>query len=241
MADEDASIEVDMLAQSASVDVEMRAHDNVEDADDAQGGSTSEVELIVASADRANGEIDPDSMTMRFDPPSISSQEGSVPFSALGEVLHEKAVKKNGLAVIVPPVQNRWEYKVFKDEEEVDEILEEYDDAGFVEYLVLFADGSEDVVSSFSGLPFLQHMLPRLPPRSPSILMLDSFYIITCFLFHYSTCPSTQSSTCHPTHPLWAWSSRYLSTRPAIHFHPHTLQSILIPHLFTSPTPNPFS
>lgn len=135
MADADASIDVDMLA-----------HERVEDGVEAQVGSTSE--LIAASANGANGDIDLDSATLQFNPPLIPSHEDSlVPFSALGQVLHEKAVKRNGLAVIVPPAQNRWEYKVFREDDKVDEILEEYDDAGCVEYLVLFSDGSEDVVS----------------------------------------------------------------------------------------------
>lgn len=137
-----------MAESDAPIDVDMLVHEHAEDADDVQDVSTSDVELIAASANEANGDIDPDSTTTRFEPPSIPSQQvSSVPFSNLGEALHEKAVKRNGLAVIVPPAQNRWEYKVFREDETVIEILEEYDDAGFVEYLVVFSDGSEDVVS----------------------------------------------------------------------------------------------
>lgn len=187
-----------MADADASIDADIVAYEHVEDADNAQDGSASNVELITASANGANGTIYPDSTTMQFDPPSIPSQEdSSIPFSALGQVLHEKAVKRNGLAVIVPPAQNRWEYKVFQEDDKVDEILEEYDDAGCVEYLVLFSDGSEDVVSIlfFTILPICQHMLPPLPPPSPSILMPDS-RIITNILTHYShLCSSTQSST----------------------------------------------
>ncbi len=155
MADADASIDVDMLAHEPvedADDVEMLAHEPVEDADDAQCGTTSDVELIAASANGANRDIDPNSITKKFDRPFIPAQKD--PLSALGEVFYEKAVKRNGFAVVVPPAQNRWEYKVYKEEDEVDEILEEYDDAGFIEYLVLFSDGSEDVVSLLFGLPF---------------------------------------------------------------------------------------
>lgn len=148
-----------MADADPSIDVDMRAHEHVEDADDAQGGSASDVELIAPPANGVNGDIDPEPTIMQFDPPLISSQADSpFSFSALGEKLDEEAVKRNGLAVIVPPAQNRWEYEAFREEDDVDEILEEYDDAGFIEYLVLFSDGSEDVVSSLF-LPILQHML----------------------------------------------------------------------------------
>ena len=160
MADADALLDADMLAQ-----------EHFENGDDAQSGTTSDVELIAASANGANRDIEPESTTIRLDRPFVSSKENSsVPFSALGEVLYEKAVKKNGLAIIVPPAQNRWEYQIFTEDDDVDEILEEYDDAGFIEYLVLFSDGSEDVVSLVFGLPTVrvEHMQPRSQP-SPYI------------------------------------------------------------------------
>ena len=131
----------------ASMDVDMLAHELVEDAHDAPKGPHSAVQ----------GGIDPDSTTIIDAPPTSSHRSSihaspshdtlSVPFSALGEVLQERAVKRNGLAVIVPPARNRWEYMVFQEDDEVEEILEEYDDAGFLEYLVQFTDGIEDVVS----------------------------------------------------------------------------------------------
>lgn len=191
----------DMADADASIDVEMLVHERAEDADDAQGGSASDVEIIVASAKHDNG---PDATIMQFDQPIIISQEDSsvFHFSALGEALHEEAVKRNGLAVIVPPAQNRWEYKVFQENDEVDEILEEYDDAGFIEYLVLFWDGSEDVVSLlFRLISSSTHATsPTLLPPSPPILILDSFHITTSFsVFH--PCLWTTSSTYHPRLP----------------------------------------
>lgn len=140
-----------MADRDASIDTGMPVHEHDEDADGAPDGSASDVEVIEVSANTAKHDDGPGLITMQFDQPIITTQEDSVfHFSALGELLHEEAVKRNGLAVIVPPAQNRWEYKVFQDYDEVEEILEEYDDAGFIEYLVLFLDGSEDVVS----LPF---------------------------------------------------------------------------------------
>ena len=136
----------------ADADASIDMYEHAEDADDAHGGSASDVEIIPASAYTAKHDNGLDSTAMQFDQPIIVSQEDSVfHFSALGQALHEEAIKRNGLAVIVPPAQNRWEYKVFQENDEVDEILEEYDDAGFIEYLVLFLDGSEDVVSLISG------------------------------------------------------------------------------------------
>ena len=158
----------------APTDVDMLAFEHVDDANEAQVGSISDVELVAASEDRADGDMDPETTAMQFDPPLIPSRENSsVPFSALGEVLHEKAVRRNGLAVVVPAAQNRWEFKVFEEDAKVVEILEEYDDAGFVEYLVLFADGSEDVVSLPSIRLSLQHIHYNLT------LNIDVFYICT--------------------------------------------------------------
>ena len=142
-------IAFDMADGDALTDVDMLAREPVEEAHEAQGGSNSDIELIApsTSTNPAQRGIDTELMVQHDAPPSPLHGAPSVPFSALGEVLREKAVKRNGLAVVVPPAQNRWEYKVFQEDDEVAEILEEYDDAGFLEYLVLFSDGSEDVVS----------------------------------------------------------------------------------------------
>ena len=150
-----------MADADASIDVEMLAHESPKNALDAHDASLSNTEIFATSASGVEpdieDDIDPELTTMQFDPPS--PRDSSVPFSALGQVLYEKAVKRNGLAVIVPPARNRWEYKVFEEDDPVDEILEEYDDAGFIEYLVLFSDGREDVVSAY---PFT-YTLVRLP------------------------------------------------------------------------------
>lgn len=169
-----------MADRDVSVDVGMIVNERLEDVDDAQGESASDMEVTEVSANTAKHDDGPDLITMQFDQPVITAQEDSVfHFSALGELLHEEAVKKDGLAVIVPPAQNRWEYKVFQEYDEVDEILEEYDDAGFIEYLVLFLDGSEDVVSlPFRLISISTHPTSQtLPSPSPPLLMLDSFHI----------------------------------------------------------------
>ena len=137
-----------MAHMSASTDINMLPRELVEIAHDAQDGPDSEVDRVLASTDAEQPEIESNLTAMQFDgPPSPSHRAPSILFPALSEAFNEKAVKRDGLAIIVPPPLNRWEYKVFQEADEVEEILEEYYDAGFLEYLVLFTDGSEDVVS----------------------------------------------------------------------------------------------
>ena len=142
-----------MAHVSASIDVNMLSREPVEVAHDAQDGPDSEVERVLTSTEAEQPGIDSKLTAMQFDGPPTPAQRTpshrapSISFPALSEVLDEKTVKRDGFAVIVPPPRNRWEYKVFQEADEVEEILEEYDDAGFLEYLVLFVDGSEDVVS----------------------------------------------------------------------------------------------
>ena len=136
----------------ASIDIDTLAHNEVEEMDDVPSESARDTERVIATESETNHDIEPELTAMQFELPFIQPQKLSpVPFSNLGEVLYEKAVKRDGFAVVVPPAKNRWEYKVFVEDDAVDQILEEYDDAGFIEYLVLFSDGSEDVVSYFAG------------------------------------------------------------------------------------------
>ena len=137
---------------NASIDIDMLAHNEVEEMEDNPSDSVRDAERVIATGSETNHDTEPELTAMQFDLPFIQSQKLSpVPFSNLGEILYEKAVKRNGFAIVVPPAKNRWEYKVFVEDDAVDQILEEYDDAGFIEYLVLFSDGSEDVVSYFPG------------------------------------------------------------------------------------------
>lgn len=78
-----------------------------------------------------------------------SSRDPSESASEVGVALYEDVVRRDGIAVIVPPLQNRWEYRRYEEEPAVVEILEEYNDGGMVEYLVLYDDENEEVVSSY--------------------------------------------------------------------------------------------
>ncbi|KAL8848736.1 MAG: hypothetical protein Q9221_006280 [Calogaya cf. arnoldii] len=47
----------------------------------------------------------------------------------------------------VPPVERRWEYQVYRSEHEVQDVLEEYEDLGELQYLVRFSNGQESEIS----------------------------------------------------------------------------------------------
>ena len=54
---------------------------------------------------------------------------------------------KSTFSIVVPSVERRWEYQVYRSEHEVENILEEYEDLGELQYLVKFSNGSESEVS----------------------------------------------------------------------------------------------
>ena len=85
----------------------------------------------------------------------VSEDNISVASEDVYEALNEEAVTRDGIAIIVPQVENAWEYHRYEEEEEeprVEQILEEYNDGGILEYLVQYTDGLEEVVS-FRWLP----------------------------------------------------------------------------------------
>ena len=49
--------------------------------------------------------------------------------------------------ILVPPVERRWEYQVYRSEHEVQDILEEYEDLGELQYLVRCSNGQQLEVS----------------------------------------------------------------------------------------------
>ncbi|KAL8804704.1 MAG: hypothetical protein Q9182_002396 [Xanthomendoza sp. 2 TL-2023] len=54
---------------------------------------------------------------------------------------------KSDFAILVPPVERRWEYQVYRSAYEVQDILEEYEDIGDLHYLVRFSDRQESEIS----------------------------------------------------------------------------------------------
>lgn len=77
----------------------------------------------------------------------VSEGSPSAASEDVGEAINMEAVIRDGFAVIVPPVVNAWEYRRYEEPPQVVEILEDYDDGGFMEYLVRFDDENEEVVS----------------------------------------------------------------------------------------------
>ena len=73
--------------------------------------------------------------------PSASSED-------VGEALDEESVRRDGIAVIVPPVVNGWEYRRYEEPPRATDTLEEYNDGELLEYLVRFDDDNEEVVST---------------------------------------------------------------------------------------------
>lgn len=62
---------------------------------------------------------------------------------------HATAAAKLARSVIsipVPPVERRWEYRLYQDEKEVQDVIEEYEDLGELQYLVRFWNGLESEV-----------------------------------------------------------------------------------------------
>ena len=116
----------------------------------------------------------------------VSEGSPSVTSEDIGEALNEEAVRKNGIAIIVPPVENAWEYRRYEESSLPIEILEEYDDGGLLEYLVRFDDESEEVVSflalssvymdSRPFIPFIHLYHAVLFPTHFYILIYPSFY-----------------------------------------------------------------
>ena len=125
---------------------------SIEDARD----SSSDVDMIVTSAvTQLNNDLqesaayghDDDSVIPTSDNIRAASNE-SDSASEVAEALYEEIVSRDGIAVIVPAVQNPWEYRKYEEPVTAVAILEEYDDGGLLEYLVQFSDESEEVVSS---------------------------------------------------------------------------------------------
>ncbi|KAL8862594.1 MAG: hypothetical protein Q9178_001092 [Gyalolechia marmorata] len=67
-----------------------------------------------------------------------------------GSSLHIPSSTRNPnstFTLLVPPVERRWEYQVYRSEHEVQDVLEEYEDLGELQYLVRFSNGHESEIS----------------------------------------------------------------------------------------------
>lgn len=117
---------------------------------DAQGASQDQA-IELASDSSTSSDAEPVE-TIRTPSPSSSTHDirngvlSAKSLLQLGEALQPESVRKRGIAVVVHPVERAWEYRLYGGPA-VSEILERYDDGGFIEYLVRCDDESEEVVS----------------------------------------------------------------------------------------------
>lgn len=138
---------------------------------------SSEVDLIVSSAlDLLDGDLtalgqsqgspttqDPFVRAVSHASPSIEQDsplfvpQGSYSPSEeeVAEALRPDLIERNGFMVMVPRLQNQWEYRRYEEPVTAVEILEQYDDG---EYLVQLDDESEEVVSRYKFNSIFLHL-----------------------------------------------------------------------------------
>lgn len=73
------------------------------------------------------------------------------PISTHLKQIHTLPPTASDFFILVPPVERRWEYQVYQDENEVQDIIEEYEELGELHYLVKFREGRETEVSGLSN------------------------------------------------------------------------------------------
>lgn len=83
-----------------------------------------------------------------YDSPLFVSNRSTPAQSASNGVTSDTTTCKCGIAIIVPPVERRWEYRVFPDEPRVIEIIDGIEGAAELQYLVAFENGHEAKVSN---------------------------------------------------------------------------------------------
>ena len=80
--------------------------------------------------------------------PLFVTEESPLPSTLVTyEALHPEIIARDGIQIIVPAVQRRWEYRLYKEELSVSEVIEEYDDSEEPQFLVRLSDGSKQKVS----------------------------------------------------------------------------------------------
>lgn len=171
------SPEVDLIVSSAldQLDGELTALGQ------SQGSPTTQ-DLLVRAVSHASPSVEQDSPL--FVPQGISSPSEQ----EVAEALRPDLIERNGFMVMVPRLQNQWEYRWYEEPVTAVEILEQYDDG---EYLVQLDDDSEEVVSRYRSnsitLPLwsFHFTLPIIPSflmssDNPLLLWLSSC-ITMCF------------------------------------------------------------
>ena len=121
----------------------------------------------------------------------VSDRDMSENEEEVYEALNEKAVMRNGIAIVAPPLKNAWEYLRYEEEEGpiVEQILEQYNDGGSLQYLVQYDDGLEEVVS-LRYFPPPCKVLPYGRPRQ---------HFVHVVILHFTY--NSSASVFHPPHP----------------------------------------
>ena len=66
---------------------------------------------------------------------------------------HPKQSLQSNITVVVPPAQERWRYRIYRDNRSVHEILEESDDSEGLQFRARLSDGSDVNVSWHTANP----------------------------------------------------------------------------------------
>ena len=109
----------------------------------------SDVEFVASNLlDHEEQDRSPKAASKERDSPHfVSEKSPSVQEPTTQVALRPDIVQKHGFAVVVPPVQRRWEYRLFEENPAVRMIIGESENGEDVEFLVQFEDGDEDTVN----------------------------------------------------------------------------------------------
>lgn len=105
-----------------------------------------------------------------YSPLFLSSGSPSTPDAVVHDALSQEIAMNDPIAIILPPVQRRWEYRTY-DDAPVAEVLEEFEDSDTIQYLINLRDGRELKVSlaliEFCNVQYIQRMrYPATPHLS---------------------------------------------------------------------------
>lgn len=136
------SSEVVLIVSSALVQLD--EHSDLMALGQGQGSPTTQ-DPLTRAVSQASPFVEQDS-------PLFVPQGSYSPSDAeVAEALRPDLIERNGFMVMVPRLQNQWEYLRYEEPVTAVEILEQYDDG---EYLVQLDDESEEVVSRYSVAPY---------------------------------------------------------------------------------------
>lgn len=101
----------------------------------------------IQSADRNNPRQGSDAETPQGHFSPIFSSDRFTPEQTHTEEPPDGLPNRRGIAVVVPPLERRWEYRVYKEKTTIDKVLKHIKKLGQLQYLVKFIDAQELMVS----------------------------------------------------------------------------------------------